>query len=1022
MLTSKRELIDIVLPDPIQALSSTSPVVLGIASVIAADKAVVEAQKAKDYALATQKMTEADELSATFRAAATAQFTASKLKTGNTKRTRQVSQLSEQLDLISAKVPELVKRKDFAQLAKKHFQEPSLGAPSAALVELYIKQEYNVPEISPKALARQVKFTPTNAPVKKVANENEQEVLISEDTEPATKHTKRNIGVTAVAVATAGVSILNPASAAAAPINPGSAAASLNIPKSSPGQSLVYKFDDSAPAQPEADATEQAPSKPETPTMGIEAGQNSQPVTSPEPQETTTPEGQLVPTSSESTPASLGIPSESTETTVTNPAESNPVNEGQTDPKNDGATTEPVPGDPALPSPNPTDDGAKELDPPVETSPDNQQPVDNPESEPTLDPTQIVTVEEIFTPTEPVIDTPEGDNPTEPSAPSTPTADIPVETDNQQAPAVSIYAAAPTSEDATSRVIVNLNQAEISSETPLPAPKAEQNIENTQEEITLENKSDAHKLSISLASDFNANTYELNNNDLNSYLESLTNEHFSKMVNQITDTNQKKEAKTHVDNLVAYAKLISQRPGIINNPEFAAKAKALINQVPSAYKQSKAIYSLLLLNGSEKAGSNQAYLNSASTGSPEADKMIQLLTTAAVATASNKPITELPDLSLETKDNNINQPNNVEIKVNEQALLSAVDKYVSSDIKANPEKLAYFKKLVVSIAKEAAKSHADVNLAVVAAQGALETGWGEHAHGNNLFGIKAGSDWNGEVFYGQTWEVVNGQRIEGKLAFRQYDNPEDSVADRLKLVGPGHENFEKGCAGSVDSYLRSLQHQTTSGPQCKILVRGKLAYATDPSYETTIKNIISSNGIEQIFKEGGLGNYAEAIYAERQVQANRSSRDGEITDSAEVKIPHGEQVAAQAREWVKTDPKCSFAYKGTCLNHCLNIVSLAWQSVGEAGIGDLTANDAYQRYLANGWVNKKGPVPVGAILWSQRASGAVGDGHVYIYLGNGKAASNIGYDYKIVDLNEDYSIKNYGHKFLGWSAYNGNES
>jgi flagellar protein FlgJ len=71
---------------------------------------------------------------------------------------------------------------------------------------------------------------------------------------------------------------------------------------------------------------------------------------------------------------------------------------------------------------------------------------------------------------------------------------------------------------------------------------------------------------------------------------------------------------------------------------------------------------------------------------------------------------------------------------------------------------------------------------ILLAQAAIETGWGRSVVGNNLFGIKAGSTWNGQKVNAATHEYENGELIQITDAFRAYPNIEASVQDFTALV------------------------------------------------------------------------------------------------------------------------------------------------------------------------------------------------------------------------------------------------
>ncbi|HAV56605.1 MAG TPA: peptidoglycan hydrolase [Acinetobacter junii] len=68
------------------------------------------------------------------------------------------------------------------------------------------------------------------------------------------------------------------------------------------------------------------------------------------------------------------------------------------------------------------------------------------------------------------------------------------------------------------------------------------------------------------------------------------------------------------------------------------------------------------------------------------------------------------------------------------------------------------------------------------AQAALESGWGQHAPGNNFFGIKAGKSWKGEIQVLTTHEFEGDKTITIKQTFRKYASPLDSFKDHAALL------------------------------------------------------------------------------------------------------------------------------------------------------------------------------------------------------------------------------------------------
>jgi flagellar protein FlgJ len=122
-----------------------------------------------------------------------------------------------------------------------------------------------------------------------------------------------------------------------------------------------------------------------------------------------------------------------------------------------------------------------------------------------------------------------------------------------------------------------------------------------------------------------------------------------------------------------------------------------------------------------------------------------------------------------------------------------------------------------------------VDPSALVAQAALETGWGRavpnHADGSsyNLFGIKAGSSWEGATANVPTLEFEDGVAVRKVERFRAYDSPADSFNDYARLIGnnPRYENA-RGAGGDVTTFASALQDG---------------GYATDPNYAQKIVGI-----------------------------------------------------------------------------------------------------------------------------------------------------------------------------------------
>lgn len=138
----------------------------------------------------------------------------------------------------------------------------------------------------------------------------------------------------------------------------------------------------------------------------------------------------------------------------------------------------------------------------------------------------------------------------------------------------------------------------------------------------------------------------------------------------------------------------------------------------------------------------------------------------------------------------------------------------------------------------AAEQAGDPHPAIVAAQWALESGWGEKESGKfNYFGIKARKNEPGTVR--RTREVLNGKDVWMDDKFADYPSLEAGIQGRVDFINnnPGYRK-----AGYFEA--------KTPYEAAMALVRGK--YATDPKYATLLGKIMAGMGIDPS-KPSGTG-------------------------------------------------------------------------------------------------------------------------------------------------------------------------
>ncbi|MCK5091573.1 MAG: flagellar assembly peptidoglycan hydrolase FlgJ [Gammaproteobacteria bacterium] len=130
---------------------------------------------------------------------------------------------------------------------------------------------------------------------------------------------------------------------------------------------------------------------------------------------------------------------------------------------------------------------------------------------------------------------------------------------------------------------------------------------------------------------------------------------------------------------------------------------------------------------------------------------------------------------------------------------------------------------------------------VLAAQAALETGWGKFLirdgngkSSNNLFGVKADKRWDGDSVSVGTLEFRDGVMKKENALFKAYRSIEDSFNDYVDFLksNPRYQNALEN-VGDSKSFTRELQ---------------SAGYATDPSYAEKINNILNGDVLKQALK------------------------------------------------------------------------------------------------------------------------------------------------------------------------------
>lgn len=137
----------------------------------------------------------------------------------------------------------------------------------------------------------------------------------------------------------------------------------------------------------------------------------------------------------------------------------------------------------------------------------------------------------------------------------------------------------------------------------------------------------------------------------------------------------------------------------------------------------------------------------------------------------------------------------------------------------------------VSPAARASMLTSKIPASFTTAEAALESGWGAHAPGFNLFGVKADPAWTGPVTVQRTREFLSGGWTFVEAKFRAYPDWLGSIEDhaRFLLTNPRYRPAFAYVSGST--FAQAI---------------AAAGYATDPNYATKIVSIIKTHNLSAL--------------------------------------------------------------------------------------------------------------------------------------------------------------------------------
>ena len=150
-------------------------------------------------------------------------------------------------------------------------------------------------------------------------------------------------------------------------------------------------------------------------------------------------------------------------------------------------------------------------------------------------------------------------------------------------------------------------------------------------------------------------------------------------------------------------------------------------------------------------------------------------------------------------------------------------------------------KIVMKMAKDSGAKFPNL----VAAQYALESGWGNSTSGaNNFFGIKAASGESSTSL--PTYEYRNGKKVRTSARFKNFRSPKDAINH---LVTQWYKDY-RGYSGVNNASDRNAAARMLKSE----------GYATDPAYVSKLIDIMNQYGIDPTTDSKRSGNWFQSVF------------------------------------------------------------------------------------------------------------------------------------------------------------------
>ena len=220
------------------------------------------------------------------------------------------------------------------------------------------------------------------------------------------------------------------------------------------------------------------------------------------------------------------------------------------------------------------------------------------------------------------------------------------------------------------------------------------------------------------------------------------------------------------------------------------------------------------------------------------------------------------------------------------------------------------KQFINSIKEGALKGKSDFGIlpSLTIAQAILESGWGGSSlslKANNLFGIKAFSDWTGKRITLPTQEWDGSKMVFVNADFRAYDSFSGSIEDHNKLLSKFRYKSVRTC-----TEYTSACHEVYS-----------CGYTTDPQYPEKLINIIEENRLYEFDGAIALTEAAVSSEAAKIMKFQQLCNVLNIRDSDGMPLVEDNKCGPRTRSCIEKMPVLRIGSIGPAVKYVQEIVN-----------------------------------------------------------------------------------------------------